>query len=351
MNGSPALAFPNSRTLAAWWNQLAAHRPSALWAGHLLVHRVEALVGRTTLRPLEALDRALLVALAAGPADVSTLDERVHLGPPFLTNCLRTLAALGLAEADAEIWRPAEAGRRALERGEFPEVVYERRPFFFTEGAPGRPPRFLALDPALSVPHPAPPGWTFDAALLRDCVARPDDWKLRYGFPADVEVVAVGPTDAGPGALPAWRRVAVDRTERLPVAIVRGASPDGEKILAFPFRAEGWTLQTDAPVFTLGSDWRDILPELTAESGAADLRQAWQLWCQPRGVVHFEPERVVVEGHRLRVEAAPRAMDRLRNARNDLTRGDGWVLVGANRLRPALLLEVAQAARTEAATG
>jgi hypothetical protein len=336
MNGPASLAYPGSRSLAAWWGQLTAFQPTSWWVGHLLLHRIDALAGQTRPCPLEPLDRALLAALASWPnSTVAQLDDRLRVGPSLLRQAFRCLADAHLAAVDVQgCWQLTDRGKYAREHGECPSVVFERRPFFFTEGG-----HFLALPPTIAVPHPAPADWSFDAGALRNCVGQSDDWKERHGFPREVESMAIGPGEPGNG-LPAWRRVALDRAVRLPVAVVRCAD---EKLFGFPMQTEKWALQTDPPAFTLSDDWRTIFPELAAAPTATELLQAWQGWCQPRGVVNVEAERIAVDGHRLRVEASAKVLDRLRGARSDIAKGDGWVLVGTGKLRAALLLEIVEA--------
>src|SRR5262249_59447288 len=94
MTVPPALVFPGGRTLAGWWKQLERWQPQALWCGHLLLHRVEALAAVTRSQPLAPFPRLLLQALALGaPATPAEVDARLHLGPHVTRQALRRLAA------------------------------------------------------------------------------------------------------------------------------------------------------------------------------------------------------------------------------------------------------------------
>ncbi|HEV3444311.1 MAG TPA: hypothetical protein VG099_06685, partial [Gemmataceae bacterium] len=80
MTAAPALAFPPSKTLLSWWTQLAPFRPSALWVGHLLLHRVEALVSAQRPCPIDPIALFVLRAVAlAGPASLETIAHHLAL--------------------------------------------------------------------------------------------------------------------------------------------------------------------------------------------------------------------------------------------------------------------------------
>src|SRR5262245_61384188 len=101
---APALAFPGSRALAAWWPPLAPQPPEALWVGHLALHRVEALVDLVRVRRADRFTLFLLEALRldhgrAGSAQLAGLDERLHISRPLLRQVLRSLHVEGLVRA------------------------------------------------------------------------------------------------------------------------------------------------------------------------------------------------------------------------------------------------------------
>src|SRR5947209_6815734 len=112
MTAGPALTFPGSRTVAGWWRQLAACQPRALWVGHLLLHRVEALVRVARPRRPERLTLLVLQALHLGDGQpLEGLNARLHLGRQVLGRVLAALRAHGLAHVDAHgMWRATDAG-------------------------------------------------------------------------------------------------------------------------------------------------------------------------------------------------------------------------------------------------
>jgi hypothetical protein len=167
-------------------------------------------------------------------------------------------------------------------------------------------------------------------------VARPEEWKRRFGFPQEVDAIV---TEGGPGSPPEWQRVVVDRAERMPVVVVRTAD---DRLLGFAVRQDGWTLPSETPVFDLGEGWSEAFPYLTEAMSLEEGQQAWQAWCQPRGLAGLGVENcpVRLEGHMLHVTVPPRLLERLRATRSDALKGEAWVLVGTGRLRAAALLEI-----------
>ena len=84
-----------SKTLAAWSRQLAVYQPTALWVGHLFVHRLEALAQVIRAEPIQEplpllLLRAVALESSQGPAAamVQRLDERLHLGQDVIVRLL-----------------------------------------------------------------------------------------------------------------------------------------------------------------------------------------------------------------------------------------------------------------------
>jgi hypothetical protein len=346
MTAAPALAFPGGRTLAGWWKQLAAFRPRALWVGHLLLHRVEALV--TVHKPVrvDALPLFVLRAAAAG-ASVEELDERLHLGRPLVRQVLHQLKSENLLNPDlAGCCSLTPLGRQALEQGHYPRTSRERRSFSFVQSErPGQAPQFLNLlnHPGV-VPWQAVESWRFDVGRLTACVRQPPAWKQRHGFPLDVEAVLTADTPEAAGAIPPWQRVILDRPERLPAAVALAQTAGGEeRLLGFAVQQEGWGLQTRDPVFSLNGDWPETFPDLAARPSADVWRQAWRGWAQPRNLPPAEVEECVLEGqdHRLRVAAPARLVDRLRAARSDVLKGEAWLLAGDGCMRLAAQIQLA----------
>ncbi len=359
MTAPAPLAFPGSRTLAGWWRQLAPLQPRGLWIAHLFLHRIEALV--SVVRPCRAdLFQQLILkalALAAGES-AGQLDRRLHLGSPFLGRVLAGLQREGLVASSPESpWRLTPTGRQALEHGEYPRVFQERRTFAFMESTlPDQPPHFLNLNPAPGIPWLAPEGWGFDPAVLQGCIEQPVQWKQRVGFPLDVQKLLVaeetpdpdtsaanGKRDSElPRARSSWQRVMLDRPERLLTALVVLPAVDGGECLhGYPIRQEGWAMQAE-PAFTLPAGWQEIFPELELEPPPEQWRDAWRMWCQPRGLTGPETESCPLrrEGHRLQAELTSRFVERLRSARNDALKGEAWILAGEERIRTAAQLEI-----------
>jgi hypothetical protein len=98
----------------------------------------------------------------------------------------------------------------------------------------------------------------------------------------------------------------------------------------------------DALAFGPEQDWQEVFPDLPAGLLAESWQQAWRTWCQPRGLMGLGIETCPVEpeGHRLRVVAPPRLMERLHATRSDALKGEAWILGGGERLRPAALLDI-----------
>ncbi len=135
MTAAAALAFPGGRTLAGWWRQLAPWQPRNLWVGHLLLHRVEALVRLTRQMPLASLDHSLLQAMRVVRVPTAqALDECLRLGRQVLGQLLGQLGKSGLAEHNsAGHWTPTVLGGAALTTGHYAATSHERRAFYFRE--------------------------------------------------------------------------------------------------------------------------------------------------------------------------------------------------------------------------
>jgi hypothetical protein len=356
MNATASLAFPGSRALAGWGRQLAPYRPEAIWVGHLCLHRVEALVelhtpcrpDRFTLLLLEALSLDPVPTAAEPPPQrtenlLARLDARFHLGRPLLRQVLRELVKEGLVEADARGgWALTPSGHQALQRGEYPQARQERRGFHFVE--PRTTPHghegvlhFLDLNSHKNAPWPVAEEWRFDPMALQECVAQPPEWKQRYGFPEDVlAVITTGP------AAEAWKRVLVDRPERL-LAVMCPVRREGRpELLGFAVTQEGWILHSSGPAFVVHERWGELFPELTAPLPELAWREAWRSWAQPRGLPMNEVESCAleVEGERLRVRAPAKLIERLRATRSDAIKGEAWLLAGDGPIRAAAQLEL-----------
>jgi hypothetical protein len=349
MTGVPALVYPGSRVLAGWWKQLVPWQPRALWIGHLLFHRIEALVGLHRPVPLDSLLLFVLRALALGrDQTLEQLDNHLHLGRSLLRQILHQLQADQLARSAAEgAWSLTDLGRQGLAEGAYARPAHERRTFHFAESEPstGRPHFVRVQNAAPFAPWPVPEGWQFDASLLIACVAQPAVWKERHGFPQDVLEVLHAPTAASscPTGPSPWERIILDRPERLLAVLVLVASAEqGERLIGLAVQQEGWVLQGREPVFVWPEDWRELLGSAGSEPTQDQWQQAWRAWCQPRGLPAADVDACSLErkDHRLLLRAPGRMVERLQSTRSDILKGEAWLLAGTGRVRTAARVEL-----------
>jgi hypothetical protein len=345
MERASSLTFPGGRALAGWWRQLQPYRPQALWAGYLFLHRVEALVAREQHRPADRLERLALQAVALEPAGATSehLQQRLALPLPAIRRLLDALAAGQLVQSGPAGWGLTERGRQLLHEGIQRTLLRERAVFPFVErlgpqGERQAPPHFFPAREAASADWQAENGTRFDPALLRACVAQPEDWKRRFDFPTEVH--ALVEPHAGD-----WQPVLVDRTERPLVALACCAAGAGaDRLQGFAGEVNGWRLDAE-PMLDLPAETCALLPELCPRPTDEDWRQAWLSWCRQRNLPAHEAEhsRLRRMDHRLEVEAPPRLVERLRLAKSDIFRDDAWVLAGDGYLRQAARLHLAGA--------
>jgi hypothetical protein len=323
--------------------------------GHLLLHRVEALVRVTRPRRPDPVMQLVLKALRldevkdapnpqAVPQRLERLQGRLHLEQPLLAQVLRSLESEGLIQLAGDRFLTA-LGHQAAEQGEFPQVGQERRVFYFLDGGrPERRPHFLNLRRHGDAPCPARDGWEFRAGDLEACIRQSAAWKQQHGFPEDVqEVVGTKRTDTAP-----WQSVILDRAERLVAAFVLAPAEEGrERLLGFAVQEETWVLESAEPILALGSGWQEPFPELAHDPPLDQWREAWRAWCQPRGLPMQEVSACGLErqGHCLKVLATPRFLERFQAGRGDAQRGKAWVLAGEGPYRAAALLEIGEQGR------
>src|SRR5262249_5705602 len=139
----------------------------------------------------------------------------------------------------------------------------------------------------------------------------------------------------------AWEQVVIDRPEQiLTLFVLSGSAPGEETLLGLAVQPDGWRLQVDRPVLTLGEGWPEGLPEVAEEPSPDGWRQAWRAWGQAHGLPLAEVEACSLEqkGIRLRVMAPHPLAERLHSSRSDL-KGEMWVFAGEGRLRKAALIE------------
>jgi hypothetical protein len=358
MTAVSPLVFPGSRTLAGWWKQLAPLQPRALWAGHLLLHRVEALAALHLLSPLDPIFLFVLRAVAlSGGGSLQDLDQHLHLGLPLLRQLLRHLENEKLVRpVEGGTWSLTVLGRQGLEQGSYTQIRHERRAFYFVENEqPAGPPHFLKFSrsPA-ALAWPAGDNWKFEPDHLRACVGQPAEWKQRFGFPLEVEHILSGGTvpESAAVASPEWQHIIVDRPERLVVALVlTPASDRRERLLGFTVQPEGWVLQAAEPAFAIETGWQEVFPHLAMDLPLDQWHHAWRAWCQPRSLPAAEVAACTLERHsyRLRVTAMPRLIERLRAARSDVFKGEAWLLAGTGQLRAAAQVELVEMKRDKVA--
>jgi hypothetical protein len=349
MTAAPGV-WPSSRHLLGWWRELADLGPRRLWVCRLGVHRVEALAAVGRREPLDPLGRALLRFLSlfplSKPGDAPW--SRLLVDGPLLDRLLRGFAARGLVEAPPGGWVLTAAGHKALGSGAILQTSHERRLFAFLDRSEARqPPHFLPLAPAAGAAAPAD-GWAFDPAVLEACVRQPEAWKARWGFPADVEAILfpAGREDTDP---PDWQRVVLDRPEEVTALLVEGSAPPkggaGGPLIAFPVQPPAWALRREAPLLELGEGWEEALGDLMLPPSGEEWKQAWQAWCQPRGLPAAEVDACGLEpgAEVLRVRAPHRLVERLRAARSDAVKNEAWLLAGAGRARIAAHIELVDA--------
>src|SRR5437868_8144855 len=106
----------------------------------------------------------------------------------------------------------------------------------------------------------------------------------------------------------------------LALFVLAGADAAKETLLGFAVQPDGWRLQTDRPMLTLGEGWQEVLPELAEELPPDAWRQAWQAWGQAHGRQAEEVEACSLEhkGIRLRVTVPPALAEQLHAWRGDL---------------------------------
>ncbi len=354
MTAVSALIFPPGRILAGWWKHLAGLQPQGLWVGHLLLHRVEALVALQKPLHLDPFLRLILRAVAVGPGQTAEqLDQLLHLGCSLVRQILRRLQSEKLLQVDASGgWSLTLLGRQGMEQGSYPCSSLERRGFYFVQSEqPAGSPHFLDVrnHPA-TVPWQATDGWQFDAAILQACLQQPAAWKQHTGFPLEVqEIVGLGTSIPSSGISPqAWERIIFDQPLRLMAALVTvRASESGEKLLGFAVREVGWILQAAEPAFVVNTAWSETLRDLPAEPATDLWRQAWREWCQPRGIPAPEVDACILQRQdcRVRIIAPSRLVERLRAVRSDVFKGGAWLLAGTGRLRTAARVELVESVR------
>jgi hypothetical protein len=339
MTPSPSFDFPGGRFLAAWWKQLAPLRPKALWMAHLVLHRVEALVRRTKSIDADVFTQLTLRALADGESEAG-VEALLSLDRQVVGRMLNELREQGLADKDnSASWTLTGAGREALTHGRYQWSGHERQVLHFVENEAGRPPHFLHLLQPCTLPWSPAGDWSFDVGLLIQCTEQSSRWKLDHGFPSEIETV-LGLRDSP--AIPPLQRIVVDWPCYLPAALVLAPAEDGERLLGFAVQTDGWVLQQQQVAFVVTADRQEVFPDLANPPGPEQWRNAWQRWCQRRGIPDVEAEQSALEHteHRIRIRTPGRLIERLRSARSEAFKGEAWLLAGTGRIRMAAQIEL-----------
>jgi hypothetical protein len=354
MIAASSLAFPGSKTLAAWWSQLAPFHPLQMWVGHLFIHRLEVLAEVVLSETVDPLHLMLLRAIdresrceentSSGQTGalspqlfLERLDQHLHLTPGLILRLLADLRGEGLL-TPAPLPTLTESGRLSLAKGTFPKTHWQRRELAFVErlrpdGSRLLPPHFLALAGGAGQRWQPDANLNFELAWLKQSAGQPPTWRDTFAFPQEIRTIAAYPEDQGQEP-PPWQRVAVDRPERLLVAAAATGTSAPEKILVFAARQDGWELRSDKPIGTMAWTGRQEFADL-AES--ANWSKAWQTWCHPR---HYPADEVAActltqTGPRLDLLAPAALHARLTAGKSELLKGDTWLLAGEGYLRSA----------------
>jgi len=351
MTAASALAFPSSKTLLSWWTQLAPLRPSALWVGHLLLHRVEALVATQRPCPIDPIALFVLRAVAlARQASLETVAHDLALEGALVRQALTRLGSDKLvAEEAGGAWRLLKRGEEAVKKGLYLRGERQRRFFYFMESAQAAAmPVFLPLQnqPALT-DWPGNEVCRFQKTVLQECLQQPAEWKVHHGFPLDVTDIVDENSLAGAASPPQeiWRAITVVQPRHLLalLVLVRSAAQE-EKLLGFAVQQPRWLLEAERPAFEVKQAWRELVPEAIAEPPLEVWRQSWRDWCRARGLPEAETDACALEQRHctLHVTTGSSLVDRLQASHDVALKGEAWLLCGAERIRKAARLEIAR---------
>jgi hypothetical protein len=332
-----AAVFPSGRIIAGWWKQLAAYQPRAIWVGKLRIEQLEAACQIRGEQALSGLDRILLGNLEAdSPWALSQLDQRLGLGAPFLSELIGQLHARGLAEPSSAGYCLSHLGRTALTSGVASALRTEPRSFWYVSVEPSVPPCFIHhVVPEACQAHGSAVSGETARGLLQHWLNEPAEWKKARGFPLEVESLSQGETDSEQSR-------ALVRFFVLHAAVITGADGAGANwSRAFAYQPAGWTL-TGAPVFELAAAWEDTQLHGSADLSLESVRDAWQHYRSQRSLTApaLDSCSLEVHGNRVRLVAAREVLEPLRSLRNDIAKGEAWLLVGKGDIRRALQLEL-----------
>jgi hypothetical protein len=346
MTAAPPFAFPGSRSLAGWWRQLAPYHPRSWWVAHLLLHRVEAPVRVTRTMVPDPFALWMLDALQChAGATPEKLNLSLPLGVPVIRQVLRQLKKDNLVEADAaNTWKPTPLGHEARLQRKYACPAYQRRKFYFHHDETASP-LFMNLTNPPTVPWPAGEAWQFDWNRLQECIARPIEWKRDHGFPPDIEeVIADSDGSFAGGSNPEIGRRGIGcQPEYLSVVLLKAKTASrNDHLLGFGFNPTEWTLNVTKPVLDWPLSKLDSFSELIPQPATEQWREVWTEWGKENGLSDAELADSTLEPRdfRLRVFAPRSVLDKLRAMRNEVLRGEVWLLTRSDRIRAAGLLDI-----------
>jgi hypothetical protein len=344
MIAAASLAFPGSKTLSAWWSQLAPFKPLQLWVGHLFIHRLDVLAEVVRFEKADSLHLMLLRAVALEEA-VSTidsaalerLDRHLHLGHGVIGRVLSDLRTEELLSPGPTV-ALTPAGRSAVASGQYPRRGWQRRELVFAErlrpdGSRSQPPHYLALSAAPAQRWQPDASAGFEPAWLRQFSAQPQTWKETFAVPSEIQGIA-DPEDNSQVEPSLWKRVPIDRPERLLAAFIAVGESGPEKILVFAAQQDGWELRSAGPIGALAWSGREEFPDLTA---SCNWSKSWQDWYIARQFTAAEIQACTLTpaSHRLELRVPDSLRGRFTTGKSDLLKGDTWLLAGDGYLRSA----------------
>ena len=340
MTGVSPFDITESRFLTDWWRHLSPSRPSAIWFGSLLIHRVEALVGLPHRVAVSGLAGFALKAIAIPQSiDVAGLSSALHLGVGVVRPLVNRLARDRLIEQSSNnAWSLTPTGKKAVGDGQYEDRLEVRRTFCFAESElnPGRR-HFIPLRAGTATqPWAADAQCSFDLNTLKNCLGQSSEWKHNCGFPAEVdELILLQPSPAsGTNGVP-WQRIVTDRLERLQTIVVSVPDARGRE------QVRGYGLPPREPIFDLDVDWRTALPDLLHNPDAEEWRESLRSWGRDQESIRQELDHCELEvrGIQLRITLSDAILAKLKTARPELLRGETWLQAGSSRLRRAAQLE------------
>ncbi len=335
MTAAVSVSIPGGPVLSQWWSLLRAAHPCALWLQHLILHRLDASFQCLSARPLDALEKLLL----------ETLHQQRMAAVPFdaqlLFRVMNGLGHLGLATPTATGWAITDAGKEALHSGLCSAPCEQRRTLYFLAGtAPGVPPRYLPLHQPRTLPSQTAASWEFNLGVVQDHLAQSPEWKTRHGFPHDL-VSLLFPEEQR-ARLATWRRIAVAHVEQALFLQVLLHTPEGkEELRGYSVQPPQWDLNLDHPNLVLGSNWRELLPELAAEIPLEQWHHVWRHWGQSQGLGAADLEACHLQhaGTVLRVTSPEEVAARLRREGTP-TMQETWLMAGSDPLREMARVEI-----------